>query len=360
MRKFALTITTLFALIMIIDPTGAINSAKECLVTCYRSVIPALFPFFLCSNLYISLGLSELLQKYLGRAMRVLFGVSGSGAGAVITGFISGYPVGAKTVSQLVQNGQCSQSEGEKLLAFCNNSGPLFLLGTVGSVMLQNTFAGMVLYLSHMLGAITVGMLLRGVKSTPFPPSTRTYNDPFGQMLSRAVSDSVSSILNVCGYVVIFGLLMSELSRFDVIDLFTPMFGKFTTPILYGLLEPVGGCFAACEQLGGNTLLLFLSAIVGFSGISVHLQVMGLVKEASLSVRYYFIGKTLMTIFCPIYTFILIRIFNIAHPVFAPSTAAVESSFTLIYMVIALQICLFALLTLTGWLMPRFYRNVKS
>lgn len=63
----------------------------------------------------------------------------GVGAYAFIMGIISGYPVGAKIVTEFRLNGDCSKAEAERLLAFTNNSGPLFIIGTIGVSMFGNT-----------------------------------------------------------------------------------------------------------------------------------------------------------------------------------------------------------------------------
>ena len=63
--------------------------------------------------------------------MRLLFNVPGEGAFALILGTISGYPVGAKIISIFKEQKLCTDVECERLLSFTNNSGPLFIVGTV-------------------------------------------------------------------------------------------------------------------------------------------------------------------------------------------------------------------------------------
>ena len=46
-------------------------------------------------------------------------------------GLISGYPIGAKIATNFRKNNICSKEECERLLSFTNNSGPLFIVGTV-------------------------------------------------------------------------------------------------------------------------------------------------------------------------------------------------------------------------------------
>ncbi len=124
--------------VMITNPAACISAAKEALRLCAEVVIPSLFPFFVCSNLLIGLGGARVLSRYLSRWMRPLFGIPGAGALAVVLGVVSGYPVGADCVAELYASGECTKTEAERMLAFCNNSGPLFVMGAIGVGMLNN------------------------------------------------------------------------------------------------------------------------------------------------------------------------------------------------------------------------------
>ena len=89
---------------------------------------PLLFPFFVLSSLVVELGLSRYLGKLFQPVMAPLFRVNGACTSAVALGFVGGYPVGARTAIALYQSGQCSKTEAERLLAFCNNAGPALSL----------------------------------------------------------------------------------------------------------------------------------------------------------------------------------------------------------------------------------------
>lgn len=52
------------------------------------------------------------------------------------------------------------QNEAERMLAFTNNSGPLFIIGTVGILLFGNTSIGILLFITHLLSSITVGLIL--------------------------------------------------------------------------------------------------------------------------------------------------------------------------------------------------------
>ena len=121
------------ALALVTAPTQAMTGAKNGLTLCCNVIIPSLFPFFVLSSLAVDLGLAAYLGRLLEGVMRPLFRVSGCCAMAVVLGFVGGYPLGAKTALELYRQGLCTKTETERLLAFCNNSGPAFILGVVGA-----------------------------------------------------------------------------------------------------------------------------------------------------------------------------------------------------------------------------------
>ena len=139
----------------------AAEAVRRGLTLCARSVIPALFPYFVVSGLLISLGLADGVGRRLEPLTRRLFGVSGAGASAFFLGLLGGYPVGGRTVGQLYRAGQLSKDEAERLLAFCNNAGPSFILGVVGVGCFGSLRTGVYLYLVHAFSAVLVGILFR-------------------------------------------------------------------------------------------------------------------------------------------------------------------------------------------------------
>jgi len=96
-----------------------------------NSVVPSLLPFFIATNILAKTSVVPFLGKLLHKIMRPLFNVPGEGAFALLMGIISGYPMGAKIVSDFKSKGICNDVECERLLSFTNNSGPLFIIGTV-------------------------------------------------------------------------------------------------------------------------------------------------------------------------------------------------------------------------------------
>lgn len=309
-------VVALFAVGILINPAGAALAAKDALVSCVNSVVPSLFPFFVSSKMLIEMGAAEKLSRLLSPVMKPFFGVGGGGGLAFVLGILSGYPVGAATAVGLVEKGQCSKSEAEKLLGYCNNSGPLFILGSLGTGLLGNVTLGWIIYISHIMSAFTMALLMRFVPceiSCKRKTEVSSSNKHFGEIMANAVGSGAEAVFAVCGFVIIFAILADAIEYFGIFYLFSLAGLDYNVckVFAFGLLEPVGGCGLAAKMFLNSPVMccMVLSAIVGWSGISVHLQVLGIIKSKGLSAKYYFFGKTGMTVISPVYTYALLRMF---------------------------------------------------
>lgn len=131
-RKNAISIIfVLFTIFLVIFSKSNLTAAKNGLKLWANNVVPSLLPFFIATNLLSHTNVIKYVSKSCNKFMRPIFNVPGECAYAFILGLISGYPVGAKIVTDLKDNNLCTTEEAERMLCFTNNSGPLFIIGTV-------------------------------------------------------------------------------------------------------------------------------------------------------------------------------------------------------------------------------------
>jgi sporulation integral membrane protein YlbJ len=149
---------------LLIIPEESVEAAKNGLKLCANVIIPSLFPFFVLSGMLVELDAARYLGILFEKLMRPLFNLGGSCAVPLVLGFLGGYPTGARTAIAIYEKGLCSKEEAERLLAFCNNSGPAFILGVVGAGIFSSSRAGIILYLSHTLASIIIGVGFRFYK----------------------------------------------------------------------------------------------------------------------------------------------------------------------------------------------------
>lgn len=324
MKKAALYIFLLgITALILVSPENSLQYAKSGLTLCYDIIIPALFPFFVCSGLLIYSGICNDLARLFGPVMRPLFNVNGSGAAAFVLGIVSGYPLGALTACRLYEGCYLSKSEAERLLAFCNNSGPLFILGSVGTALYHSPKIGTALYISHILAALSVGVIFRfygrGTFSAPSTEINQKKADG-GEIFSAVLSNSLQSILTVCGAVVFFSVISNAAAAY------LPL-APSVKPLILGLVEFTTGVNAIYLSEGSLYTKLLLSAfVVGFAGLSVHVQVIGIISKYRLRLLPYFCGKLLHGIFSVIYLYIILHLYPGTLSVFSASEARLDIS----------------------------------
>ena len=334
LRKYVIpSILLFFTIGLMLFSNSNLSAAKAGLKLWAYNVVPALFPFFVATDLLSYTNICEKISNIFSKIMRPLFNVPGCGAYAFILGLISGYPVGAKIAVELRNSGNCSKDEGNRILAFTNNSGPLFIIGTVGVSLFRNTSIGILLLISHILSSITVGIIL-GLTSKKNKISTINSGKSFlqnkkyctfsnlGEILGNSIFSSIKTILMIGGFVVIFSCLISILNEsniFSIINtLFNPLFNtfrlntSFIKPILTGIIELTNGMALVCNIPGKNIAINILACafLLGFGGISVLLQVFSIVSKSDLSIKTYLYGKILQGIIACFYTYILICNFS--------------------------------------------------
>lgn len=282
-KLWALILVSVMVLLLWRSAVAA-EAVRRGLTLCARSVIPALFPYFVVSGLFISLGFADGVGRRLEPLTRRLFGVSGAGASAFFLGLLGGYPVGGRTVGQLYRAGRLSKDEAERLLAFCNNAGPSFILGIVGVGCFGSLRTGIYLYLVHAFSAVLVGILFR--KKAPVSGQKFRYSAAFEPIAAfvRAVGEAAEGMVRLCGFVVFFLVILA---------LITDLTG-LNHPVLLGLAELTTGV-TALEGRPGD--LVWAAALLGWGGLSVHGQTAAVLSDTDLGLGRYFLGKILQAIF---------------------------------------------------------------
>lgn len=321
---------SLAALVMF--PSEAVSSAKDGLELCMNVIIPSLFPFFVLSNMIVELGLIRYIGRLLEGLMRPVFNVGGNCAAAFALGIIGGYPVGAKTAINLYEKGWCSKSEAERLLSFCNNSGPAFILGVVGAGIFSSSKIGLMLYLAHIAASIVVGVIFRFHRSKDDTPLTSVTRKPtyeavrFTTAFTESVKNAFSSTLSICGFVIFFTVVIRMLFLTGVIGGLSGVIAKLLAPagfgkewaekLLIGLIEISSGVWSLQSAAGTLTGKLSMAAfILGWAGLSVHFQVLSFIGTSGLSTKTYIGGKALHGIISAVFVYFLSNLLPLEAPV---------------------------------------------
>lgn len=291
-----------FNLIIIIFPKEIMNSVKTGLLLWFNFVLPALLPFMISISLLKSTPFPLILSKVLSPVTNRLFGISSYGIFALVSGMISGYPMGAKIVSELYSEKKLCKSEAQYLLSFTNNSGPLFIIGTVGTGLLSSPHTGFFLILIHYISALLIG-IIQPRKKAIITSLNNTYTFNIGKELKKSISNSIEAIVLVGGYIVFFSILCTILQSLIA----SYNINTYIKAVIFGILEITNGCK---ELTYINRLSLSLiSGIIAFGGLSIHSQSIGYISATDLSALRYMFFKVLQGIFAFLLCFFLYPIY---------------------------------------------------
>lgn len=317
---------------LIIFSNSNLSSAKNGLVLWANSIVPSLFPFFVATELLSHTNFAYYLGRILNRFMKPIFNVRGEGCFAFIMGIISGYPIGAKIAANFRENNICTKEECERLLSFTNNSGPLFIVGTVGISMFGNSTIGFLLLITHLLASITVGIIFRFWKYDSKSPAGQNNSyvnsknnislSNLGGIIGNSISSSINTILLIGGFVVLFSVIISILKTSQLLyllaDCIQPLFDlihipdTFSTGFISGILELTNGLNIISnipsKKLSIN--IIVASFLLGLGGISILLQVWSTIAKTDLSIKPYILGKLLHACLAAFYTFIFLQNFT--------------------------------------------------
>ena len=319
-----------FTVLLIVFSGSNLSAAKNGINLWLNSVLPSLFPFFIATELLSYTPIISYLGRCLHRLMYPIFHVPGEGSFALFMGIISGYPTGAKIVSNFYENGICTRHECERLLAFTNNSGPLFIVGTVGSSLLGNTSLGFLLLFTHILACFSVGLIFRfwkykkKEKETRFAPLSSTEHlsiRNLGEVMGNSIQEAFHTVVMIGGFVILFSVINSMLLQCHLYELLvqisSPILDFFSMPpefwqgIYTGILELTNGVQAICQIPSKSLLpsLVYCSFLLGFGGISVLLQVWSILAKSHLSIKPYLYGKILHGFLAAFYTYAILQVF---------------------------------------------------
>lgn len=275
----------------------------------FLKMIPALFPFMILSGIMVRMNLTQRFVKLLYPVFGPLFRLSKNGVYCIIMGFLCGFPMGAKVITELYERERLQKQEAEYLLAFCNNIGPIyfisFALPTIGiKTGIPYCIFGMY-GLPFLYGLILRYTVYRKMKVLSSGAAKETGNMPtaassFLYHVDDAIHAAIHSITGLGGYMILFNLL--NLVPYAIFQRFgtASRFAGAMLPLFNGVLEITSGISRMGTSFPMTVLLL-----LPFGGLSCIAQTYSMIKNTDLSLGKYCFHKLILTLLTGVYYVIL-------------------------------------------------------
>lgn len=293
--------------------------------------------FFIGAEILMGLGVVRFMGTLFQPLMKPLFNVPGSGSFVMAVGLASGFPLGSILTARMRRENLCTKTEAERLICFTNTADPLFMFGAVAVGILHYPYLGTLIAVAHYLSSFSVGLMMRFYKknNNDITPEERRKENivisafksmfearkkdgrPFGQLMGDAIKNSINTLLLIGGFIVLFSVIINILNTIG--------FNKFITSILSLILSPLGigvqpdivtaflsGFFEVslgCEKIGTlqnnisiTSKLMAISAIIGWSGISVHAQIASITSDTDINIMPFICARAIHGILAALYT----------------------------------------------------------
>ena len=301
---FAFFIAYLF-FFLLKTPEYAAKCCFDSVVLCLTKVIPTLFPFLVLNEIIFSTGLSCYLGNRFGKIIGKIFCISDESAICFLSGCLFGFPIGTKSVVDLCKKDSISNSEAEKLVCFCSNTGPALAIGFVSSI-LGNSKVAFCIYFSQILSAIVIGLFLRKKSCDKNISANRQCNIRLSS-IPKAIGNSVFPMLNVCAFVCFFSCVIYSVEGF----LFSLNLNEYTEALITGFFELTNGINKLYDLPIDNLSVWLCAFFVGWSGISVIMQSISIMSERGLKYKNFIISKLVQGILCANLSVLICKLFNL-------------------------------------------------
>ncbi len=292
LSKFGLGIFSFAVLILLIIFSSDVSQAvSESVSICLNILIPSLFVFLILSDFFIQTGWLSHILKPFSFICSKLFHIPSSLGPAVFMSLVCGYPVGAKLIARMVEEKTISDKLGERLLTFCVNAGPAFLIGGVAIPIFSSLKLGLIIFISHITAFFIVGICSGIGKKAERLNISNVAVSP-SEALVSSVRSATMAMVNICAFVLLFSGILGMLKQIGFFNALENIFSNLipsgsASTIVAGALEVSSGVFLSKDVVG--TLSFFIVvAVTAFGGICVHLQIRSILCKTKISMKLFY------------------------------------------------------------------------
>ncbi len=290
-----------------------LNSVNFSLNVFKNNIFPSLFPFFVLSNLLIKCGLPEFMGNLFKGVMNKFFKIKGVAAFIFFMSIISGNPANAKYTRELYLEKKINKYEATKILCFTCFSNPLFILGTVSILFLNNKEAGLLILLCHYLGNIFVGFGMRNYHPSKIENEKTSLKkainemhkkrisnkDSFGEIITNSLISSINTLL------LILGVITTCIVLTTIIDNNLNLNSIFQS-VLNGFVEMTQGLkYISLEAIPLKMKCVLTVMILSFGGLSIHMQIVSILSDTEIKYLPFLCARICHAIISSILMYVL-------------------------------------------------------
>lgn len=323
-------ITVLCSLLIveiILSPRNCMNAAIGGAELFFYKVFPSVFPFVVISNLIMCFDGIHIYSKLFGNILCYPIRMPKQCTFPIIVSALCGYPLGAKYSCDLYEKRIIDFCTYERLINIASNAGPLFIIGSVGTAMLNNTYLGYLLLAANYLSCIIMGLILPNKilndnnNNNMHLNKYSNGNANIGSAFKESVENSIKTSFSIAGFIIFFSVLYSIIISNPIFKMFISFISQMfhinkalIESVILGVIEMTNGCnFASMSNINIIYKIALIGFFLGFSGFSVISQVYSFTAKLGLSIKKYIIRKFFQGIVSSVISLLLYILYSFSN-----------------------------------------------
>ena len=259
MKKFIFTsIFLILEIYLLFNSKEIIYSFNKTLNICMYTLMPTMFASILFSQILIKLDFEKYIPNFIINIFKKIFNINKKEVIIFILSIISGYPNNAK----MLNNNQ----NLNVIVNYTSFVNPIFLICTVGIIYLKDIKLTLIIYISHILSNIILGILLKNKNKVSMEKDNTSNNSSIFEIYFSSLKSTTSSLVMIFSNILFFSILLSLITNI------LPFKGIINSLIL-GIFEFSNGIYLI--SLSNISIFfkgLFILIVITFGSFSIHMQ----------------------------------------------------------------------------------------
>lgn len=317
--KIKASIKFIIAILIIFFAVGLIKYSKEVssavilsIESCLKIIIPSLFAFMVLSNLIVKSNIYILISKPFSLISRYLFRIPPELFSIFLLSNIGGYPIGAKLLTELVQQGKLDKEVAENMLCYCYCNSPSFFAGAVGVVIFDNVLVGLIAYFSIVITNFILAIIIGQKNKIPPRKKINPNIKLSADMLIDSIISASKTLFVICVMLVFFAAFIAILDATGIISILTV---KIMSLINSDYNTSLSAIMSFIEISKISTMskycynyLPLMTALASFGGLCVITQIIGITSN-KISLKKFAISRPLHIAISYLICYYLIKCF---------------------------------------------------
>lgn len=300
MKKSNVLVLFLFSIFIVyslinIKETNA--STMEVLTTFSKTILPALLTFLILNQMLIKLGIIDLLAYFFQYISYPLFKISGKGASIIIIGLLNGFPSSAIFTSIMLINKQIEKQEAQRIINSIFFPSISFLFAILRQNMNNSYYFTLLTLCLYLVGftflyfssfKVKNEQKLITFKQTLDDIKNKLNSFIFAKDVKEIISYSFNTLFNILGIITLFSIPCNIVEK--IIN------GTYSF-LFKGLIEfSIPSIQLSLLNENKKMIVVLLSSILSFSGLSSLLQATLFIDDANLSTKQFITNRILISL----------------------------------------------------------------